>query len=198
MSTLKRVHGYLAEFDGAADLYHAAEHVRDAGYQRWDVHTPFPIHGMDKAMGNPKSILPKLVFVGGMTGTCVAFTLQTLTQTNFWSSIGLGFLQTLAETYPTIVQAKPTDIWTLPAFFPVMFELTILFSAFTTLFGLLALMGLPRLNHPLFASKQFAKFSDDGFFVCIEARDPKFSQEGTKALLEKIGGKNIELVEDEL
>jgi hypothetical protein len=198
MSTLKRVHGYLAEFDGAADLYHAAEHVRDAGYQRWDVHTPFPIHGMDNAMGNPKSILPKLVFVGGMTGTCVAFTLQTLTQTNFWSSIGLGFLQTLAETYPTIVQAKPTDIWTLPAFFPVMFELTILFSAFTTLFGLLALMGLPRLNHPLFASKQFAKFSDDGFFVCIEARDPKFSQEGTKALLEKIGGKNIELVEDEL
>jgi len=198
MSTLKRVHGYLAEFDGAADLYHAAEHVRDAGYQRWDVHSPFPIHGMDKAMGNPKSILPKLVFVGGMTGTCVAFVLQTLTQTNFWSSVGLGFLQKLAETYPTIVQAKPTDIWTLPAFFPVMFELTILFSAFTTLFGLLALMGLPRLNHPLFASKQFAKFSDDGFFVCIEARDPKFSQEGTKALLEKIGGKNIELVEDEL
>ncbi|MCA1963409.1 MAG: DUF3341 domain-containing protein, partial [Prosthecobacter sp.] len=151
MSTLKRVHGYLAEFNGAAELYHAAEQVRDAGYQRWDVHTPFPIHGMDKAMGNPKSILPKLVFVGGMTGTCVAFTLQTLTQTNFWSSIGLGFLQKLAETYPTVVQAKPTDICTLPAFFPVMFELTILFSAFTTLFGLLALMGLPRLNHPLFA-----------------------------------------------
>jgi len=198
MSTLKRVHGYLAEFDGAADLYHAAEEVRDAGYQRWDVHTPFPIHGMDTAMGNPRSILPKLVFVGGMTGTFIAFTLQTLTQTNFWSSIGLGFLQKLAETYPTIVQAKPTDIWTLPAFFPVMFELTILFSAFTTLFGLLALMGLPRLNHPLFASKQFGKFSDDSFFVCIEARDPKFSQEGTKALLEKIGGKNIELVEDEL
>jgi hypothetical protein len=69
---------------------------------------------------------------------------------------------------------------------------------FTTLFGLLALIGLPRWNHPLFASKNFPKFSDDGFFVCIEARDPKFSQEGTKALLEKAGGKNIELVEDEL
>ncbi len=198
MSTLKRVHGYLAQFDSAAALYHAAEQVRDAGYQRWDVHRPFPIHGMDDAMGNPKSILPKLVFVGGITGTCVAFTLQTLTQTNFWSSIGLGFLQTLAETYPTVVQAKPTDIWTLPAFFPVMFELTILFSAFTTLFGLLGLMGLPRLNHPLFASQQFGKFSDDGFFVCIEARDPKFSQEETKSLLEKAGGKNIELVQDEL
>jgi hypothetical protein len=66
------------------------------------------------------------------------------------------------------------------------------------LFGLLALMGLPRLNHPLFASKQFPKFSDDGFFVVIEARDPKFSQEGTKSFLEKIGGKNVELVEDDI
>ncbi|MBK8094642.1 MAG: DUF3341 domain-containing protein [Verrucomicrobiaceae bacterium] len=199
MSTiLKRVHGYLAEFDNVQDLYHAAEQVRDAGYNRWDVHSPFPIHGMDEAMGNPRSILPKFVFIGGITGTTIAFILQTVTQTNFWQSIGLGFIQKIVETYPTVVQGKPTDIWTLPAFFPVMFELTILFSAFTTLFGLLALIGLPRWNHPLFASKRFAKFSDDGFFVCIEARDPKFTQEGTKALLEKAGGKNIELVEDEI
>ncbi len=197
-TTLKRVHGYLAEFDSVQELYHAAEHVRDAGYQRWDVHSPFPIHGMDKAMGVSRSKLPYLVFCGGITGTTVAFILQTITQTNFWSSIGLGFLEKIVETYPTVVQGKPTDIWTLPAFFPVMFELTILFSAFTTLFGLLALIGLPRWNHPLFASKRFPKFSDDGFFVCIEARDPKFSQEGTKSLLEKAGGKNIELVEDEV
>ena len=197
-TTLKRVHGYLAEFDSVQDLYHAAEQVRDAGYSRWDVHSPFPIHGMDTAMGNPRSILPKFVFIGGITGTTIAFILQTVTQTNFWKDIGLGFIQKFVETYPTVVQAKPTDIWTLPAFFPVMFELTILFSAFTTLFGLLALIGLPRWNHPLFASKRFAKFSDDGFFVCIEARDPKFTQEGTKTLLETAGGKNIELVEDEI
>lgn len=198
-TTLKRVHGYLAEFDNVQDLYHAAEHVRDAGYSRWDVHTPFPVHGMDAAMGNTRSILPKLVFCGGITGTTVAFILQTVTQTNFWGqTLGLKFVEDIVETYPTVVQAKPIDIWTLPAFFPVMFELTILFSAFTTLFGLLALMGLPRWNHPLFTSKRFAKFSDDGFFVCIEARDPKFSQDGTKALLEKAGGKNVELVEDEI
>ena len=79
-----------------------------------------------------------------------------------------------------------------------MFELTILFSAFTTLFGCFALMGLPRWNHPLFASKQFKKFSDDTFIVCIEARDPKFHQAETKSFLEQVGGKNIELVEDEL
>jgi hypothetical protein len=180
---LKRVHGYLAEFDNPQDLYHAAEKVRDKGFQRWDVHSPFPIHGMDKAMGNPRSKLPWFVFFGGATGLTIAFLLQYVTQ---------------VLIYPTVVQAKPTDIWTLPAFFPVMFELTILFSAFTTLFGLLGLIGLPRLNHPLFVSKRFAKFSDDGFFVCIEARDAKFSKDGTKAFLEEIGGKNIELVEDEI
>ena len=197
-TTLKRVHGYLAEFDSAKDLYHAAEEVRDAGYSRWDCHTPFPVHGLDAAMGVKRSKLPWFVFFGGITGTTTAFVMQTLTQTNFWSSIGLGFLETIAETYPTVVQSKPTDIWTLPAFFPVMFELTILFSAFTVLFGLLALIGLPRLNHPLFTSKRFAKFSDDGFFVCIEARDAKFAQEGTREFLEKIGAKNIELVEDDI
>jgi hypothetical protein len=182
-TTLKRVHGYLAEFDNPQDLYHAAEKVRDQGYQRWDVHSPFPIHGMDHAMGNPRSKLPWFVFFGGATGLTVAFLMQFLTQ---------------VIIYPTVVQAKPTDIYTLPAFFPVMFELTILFSAFTTLFGLLALIGLPRLNHPLFTSKQFGKFSDDGFFVCIEARDAKFTREGTKSFLEGLGGKNIELIEDEI
>lgn len=192
------MHGYIAEFTSAKELYHAAEHVRDEGYQRWDCHSPFPIHGLDGAMGIQRSKLPWFVFCGGVTGMAVAFTMETLTQTTFWKDIGLGFLQTIAETYPTVVQAKPTHIWTLPAYFPVMFELTILFSAFTTLFGLLAMIGLPRLNHPLFSSKLFAKFSDDGFFVSIEARDAKFSQEGTKALLDKLGAKTVELVEDEI
>jgi hypothetical protein len=196
--TLKRVHGYLAEFDNAQDLYHAAEQVRDAKYSRWDCHTPFPVHGLDHAMGVKRSKLPYFVFCGGITGTLTAFTLENITQTNFFKDIGLGFLQTIAETYPTVVQAKPTDFFTLPAYFPVMFELTILFSAFTVLFGLLAFMNLPRWNHPLFTSQKFAKFSDDTFFLCIEARDPLFSTEGTKALLTGAGAKSIELVEDEL
>jgi hypothetical protein len=195
---LKRVHGYLAEFENAQDLYHAAEQVRDAGYSRWDCHTPFPVHGLDAAMGVTRSKLPYLVFFGGMTGTITAFILENITQTNFFRDIGLGFLQQIAETYPTVVQAKPTDFFTLPAYFPVMFELTILFSAFTVLFGLLAFIGLPRWNHPLFTSQKFGKFSDDTFFVCIEARDPKFSTEDTRGLLEKAGAKTIELVEDVL
>ena len=164
------------------DVFHAAEKVRDAGFTSWDVHSPFPIHGMDDAMGLSRSILPRFVLVGGATGTLTAFTLQYFTQ---------------VVLYPTVVQAKPANIFTIPAFFPVMFELTILFSAFTTLFGCFALMKLPRLHHPLFNSKNFQRFSDDRFFICIEARDPKFSSEKTKAFLETLGGQNIELVEDE-
>lgn len=181
-TTRKRVYGYLAEFKSASALYKAAEKVRDAGFRKWDCHSPYPIHGLDGAMGMKRSILPWLVFFGGASGTLTGFLLAFVTQ------VGI---------YPTVVQAKPVNIFTVPAFFPVMFELTILFSGFTVLFGLLALMKLPRLNHPLFASRQIHRATDDAFFIAIEARDPKFSPDGTKALLEQIGGANIELIEEE-
>ena len=181
-TTVKRVYGYLAEFESASKLYKAAEKIRDAGFVKWDCHTPYPVHGLDDAMGVKRSILPYFVFFGGLTGFITAVSLAYITQ---------------VEIYPTVVQGKPANFFTIPAFFPIMFELTVLFSGFTTLFGLLGLMGLPRLNHPLFASKQFARATDDAFFISIEARDSKFSAEGTKSLLAEIGGKNIELVEDE-
>lgn len=134
-------------------------------------------------MGLGKSSLSWFVFIGGATGTLTAFLLQFLTQ---------------VVIYPTYVQDKPAGITTLPAFFPVMFELTVLFSAFTALFGSMILNRLPRWNHPLFTSEQFSRFSDDAFFICIEARDPQFSKEETRALLKKLGGKGIELIEDEI
>jgi Protein of unknown function (DUF3341) len=180
---IKRVYGYLAEFDSAKKIHHAAEKVRDAGFSSWDVHTPFPIHGMDEAMGLGRSILPRFVLIGGACGTMTAFILQYATQ---------------VLIYPTVVQAKPANIFTTPAFFPVMFELTILFSAFTCLFTCLAMMKLPRLNHPLFNSERFKRFSDDKFFLCIEHRDPKFSREKTKVMLEELGATSVELVEDDL
>ncbi|MEM0897045.1 MAG: DUF3341 domain-containing protein, partial [Verrucomicrobiota bacterium] len=145
--------------------------------------SPFPIHGMDAAMGLKKSILSWFVFFGGATGTLVAFLLQYGTQ---------------VVMYPTYVQDKPANIATLPAFFPVMFELTVLFAAFTCVFGMFILNRLPRLNHPIFASREIHRFSDDAFFMVIEARDPKFSKEGTRDFLQEIGGTNIELIEDEI
>ncbi|MEM7313417.1 MAG: DUF3341 domain-containing protein [Planctomycetota bacterium] len=180
---VKRAWGYVAEFESAQAVYDAAKQMRDEGFKRWDVHSPFPIHGMDAAMGLSRSYLSKLVFCGGLLGTLTALALQFGTQTGL---------------YPTIVQGKPQNLFTMPAFVPVTFELTVLFSAFTVLFGLLAILKLPRLHHPLFGSKTFIKFSDDGFIISVEARDPKFSREGTKEFLESLGATTVELVEEEL
>lgn len=175
----KNLFGYVAEFATASDLYHAAEQVRDKGFRRWDVHTPYPVHGMDHAMGLGKSWLSALVLIGGATGSLLALFMQFFTQVSL---------------YPTVVQDKPTNLFTLPAFFPVTFELTILLSAFATLFGLLVFIMLPRWNHPLFNSKLFSKFSDDGFILVLEARDPKFKREKTREFLEEIGAGQIEEV----
>ncbi|MDA8633062.1 DUF3341 domain-containing protein [Verrucomicrobiales bacterium] len=171
--------GYVAEFSSASELYHAAEKIRDAGFRRWDVHTPYPVHGMDHAMGLGKSWLSAVVLCGGATGSFVALFLQFFTQVSL---------------YPTVVQNKPTNLFTIPAFFPVTFELTILLAAFATLFGLLIFIMLPRWNHPLFNSKLFPKFSDDGFIMVVEARDPKFKKEETRDFLKELGAGGIEEV----
>jgi hypothetical protein len=170
------VHGIAAEFQSARDLYHAAEKVRDAGFKHWDVFSPFPIHGMDQAMGLKQSVLGKFVFIGGLTGFLTAVTLQ------FGTS---SFL------YPLIVAGKPTNLYTVPAFFPIMFELTILFSAFTAVFGMLIMNGLPRLNHALFNWDRFKKVTEDKFFVAIESSDPKFDATAVRDLLESAGGTNV-------
>ena len=134
-------------------------------------------------MGLKKSNLSWYVFIGGATGTLTAFLLQFVTQ---------------VIIYPTFVQDKPDNLSTLPAFFPVMFELTVLFSAFTALFGSMILNRLPEWNHPLFASEQFSRFSDDAFFISIKATDPQFSKDETLKMLKSIGGKSIELIEDDI
>jgi hypothetical protein len=182
MSTVpKRVFGYLAEFEDDSALLNAAEKVRDAGFRRWDCYSPHPVRGLDKAMGMRRSVLPRFALAGGALGALTAFLLAYLTQ---------------VEIFPVTVQGKPSNIFTTAAFIPVIFELTILFSGFLTFFGLLALIGLPRLNHPLFCSHQFHRATDNAFFIAIEARDSNFSSEATKSFLKEIGGKNIELVED--
>ncbi|MEA3210475.1 MAG: hypothetical protein QOE70_3532 [Chthoniobacter sp.] len=181
MAEYRKVYGLGAEFDNAASLMHAAEKIRDTGFTKWDVHTPFPVHGMDKAMGLGKSWLSAAVFVGGVTGLLTAVLLTCI------PSFGL---------YPVIVHGKPYDWRTLPAFFPIFFELTVLFSAFTTVFALLVMNQLPKWYHPVFNWERFKKVTDNGFFVVIEARDPKFSESKTRELLEGIGGQHVTLIHD--
>src|SRR5215469_13005810 len=166
----------IAEFSSAAELYHAAEKVRDKGYRFWDVHSPFPVHGMNKAMGLGRSYLGYIIFCGGFTGFTTAVLLEFIPS---------SFL------YPLIVHGKPVDFFTVPAFFPIMFELTILLSAFTAFFGVFVLNRLPRLHHPLFDYEPFSRVTDDAFFIVIESGDPKFAEAATSEFLEEIGGRGV-------
>ena len=173
------VHAIVAEFDTPAAVYKAAERIRDAGMRKWDVHSPFPIHGIEDAMGVRPTFLPRLVAAMGFAGAGLALTMQ------WW----MNYID-----FPMVVQGKSLNAW--EPFMPVIFELGVLLAAFTSLLGMLALNGLPRWHHPLFSKDRFLEVSDDRFFICIEARDPQFDPMRTKALLEQVGGTNIDLVED--
>ncbi len=177
-----RVYGMAAEYPSASALYEAAKQVRDAGFKRWDVYSPFPIHGMDTAMGLSKSWLSAVVLAGGATGLLTALVLE------FGPSSIL---------YPVIVHGKPTNFWTVPAFFPIIFELTILFSAFAAFIAMLTMNLLPRWNHPMFNWERFKRVTNDGFFLVLEARDPRFSENEVAQLLEKTGGQHITVVHED-
>jgi hypothetical protein len=167
----------LAEFDNPAELLRAAEATRNAGYDRYEVYSPFPIHGMDDAMGLRQSPLGFLVFGVGFCGFLFAIWMQ------WWMG---------AVDYPLVFSGKP--FFSLPPSVPIMFELMVLSSAFTAIIGMFYLNKMPRFFHPIFYSDRFAKVTDDGFFLAIFAWDKKFNVRETKAFLESIGGKNIELV----
>ncbi len=169
--------GALAEFATPADLYHACEGVRDAGYTRWDAHAPFPVHGLERAMGLEASRLPWVVLILAVGGAVAGMGLQ-------------GWVSTTA--YPLVISGKPFFSW--PAFVPVTFELGVLGGALGAVFGMLAINQLPTLYHPLFGSKSFEKASDDGFFLSIESWDPKFDARETVDLLRRLGATQVELV----
>ncbi|RLB49362.1 MAG: DUF3341 domain-containing protein [Deltaproteobacteria bacterium] len=170
---------YLAEFDTTHDVLHAAEKVRDAGFEKWDVHTPFPVHGMDAAMGLSDSKLGLLVFAAGAVGLVGGFAMM----------MGMNGID-----YPIIIAGKPAE--SLPSMIPILFETTVLLSGITAVFGMLALNGLPRHHHPVFYSTRFERGSDDKFFISIEVGDPKFDLEKTRELLASLHPTHLELVEE--
>ena len=171
--------GLLAEFDSVDDVVAAARAVRRAGFLRWDVHSPFPIHGIDFAMGIKPTILPWLVLGAGLTGLAGGLLLQWFTN---------------AFDYPFFISGKP--LFSLPAFIPVTFELTILFASLTAVFGMLILNRLPRLYNPLFKHERFRRVTNDRFFIYIDATDRKFNETETAQLLKEAGAVAIERVED--
>jgi hypothetical protein len=183
-----KMYGLMAEFASPADVLHAAEQVREAGYRWWDCYTPFPVHGLDKAMGVRTTILPIIVFFCGMTGTLLALALQTFT-----NSSGIDWSVIFLHGYPFSISGKP--LLSIPAFIPVTFELTVLLSALGTVGFLLLLNGLPRLYHPVFKSARFARATDDRFFIVIEARDPKFVRTRTEEFMKSLHPISVEALE---
>lgn len=169
--------GLLAEVKTPGALVSAAAKVRAAGYTQWDCYSPFPVHGIDRAMGTKPTILPVLVFGGGITGTGLAILMQ------WWMN---------AWDWPWIVSGKP--YFSLPANIPIAFELTILFAALTAFFGMWALNKLPQVWHPLFRNDRFLKVTNDGFFIAIQADDDKFDREATEALLKDAGATAVDAV----
>lgn len=168
----------LAEYDTPGRILEAARALRKAGYRDFDVHTPYPVHGMDQAMGLGRSIMPFIVLGGGLTGCLGGFFLQ------YWIN---------AVDYPLVISGKPFA--SIPAFIPVTFEMTILLSAFGAVFGMLFWNGLPELYHAIFKSERFARFSSDRFFISVEAGDRCYDAEKTPSLLAEHGGHHIELLE---
>jgi mono/diheme cytochrome c family protein len=168
-------YGLVAEYDSPGSLIQAAEQVRDAGYEKWDSHSPFPVHGIDPAMGIRPTILPVLVFIGGITGTALAILMQ------WWMN---------ADQWQWIASGKP--YFSLPQQIPIAFELTVLLAGFTTFFGLWGLNKLPQVWHPLFKNDRFYRATDDGFFISVESEDPKFDRGATAQLLRDAGATAVE------
>lgn len=170
----------LAEYTDESQLIKAAKVVRDKGFSRWDTYSPYPVHGIDPAMGIKRTRMPWIVLCAALTGLTTAITMQ------WWMN---------AVDYRWLVSGKP--YWSIPANVPIMFELTVLFSALTTFFSMLILNGLPHFSSPLDRVKRFARSTDDRFFVVIEAADPKYDEDDVKKLLEGTDPAAIEIVPED-
>jgi mono/diheme cytochrome c family protein len=165
----------IGQFQTPGELLKAAGEIRQRGFRHWDAHSPFPIHGLEQAMGIRMTILPWLVLGAGLTGVVVAMVMQ------YWTN---------AVHYPLIISGKP--LFSVPANIPVAFELIVLFSALTAFLGALALSQLPQYWHATVSSRSFSRVTNDGFFISLEAKDPLFNEASAGELLESLGATNVE------
>ena len=178
MQTPSSLYGVLAEFDTPDELLAATRGARQAGYRQMDAYTPFPVEGLAEALGFQRTGLPFLVLLGGIVGGIGGYLMQ------YWIA---------AIDYPLNVGGRPLHSW--PSFIPVTFELTILVAALAAVLGMLALNGLPMPYHPLFNVPRFELATRNSFFLCIEARDPKFDRDETRRFLESVKAREVSDVE---
>ncbi len=171
------IYGILARFDNPKALMLAAKKVKDNGFTKFDCHTPYPMHGLDDAMGMKRSILGYIVGVGALGGAALGLLLQ-------WFAS--------AYAYPIVISGKPYFSW--QAYMIITFVTMVLGGALSSLLGMFHLNRMPAYYHPLFNSDQFKRATDDGFFISIESEDKLYDQDNTIEFLKSIGGEDIEVI----
>jgi hypothetical protein len=172
-----KLFGIIASFKTSDELVVATRKAKAEGYTLMDTHTPYPVGETADALGFPKSEMGTVMFIGGLTGAIAGFMMQ------YWDN---------AYGYSLNIGGRPYLSW--PSFIPITFEMMVLTASFSGLFGLMALCGLPQLNHPLFNSPTFDRFSKDRFILSVEAEDPKFDAVRTMAFLQTLGAETVEEV----
>ncbi|HEX3727163.1 MAG TPA: DUF3341 domain-containing protein [Pirellulales bacterium] len=160
------LHGLMAQFATAPEILEATRRAWQAGYREMDAYTPYSVDGLAVALGMKTSRIPSVVFCGGLVGAGAGFFMQ-------FYSMGID--------YPLNAGGRPYNSW--PIFIPITFELLVLVAALSAFVGLLYLNGLPRPHHPVFNVPDFVRASQDRFFLCIEAVDPKFDRDATAQFL---------------
>jgi len=173
------IYGLMAEFDTPAEIVASARQARHAGYRNIDAYSPFPVEGLTEALGAPPTRLPLFVLCGGIAGCLGGFFMQ------YYAAV-IG--------YPLNIGGRPLNSW--PSFIPITFEMTILCAGLTAVIGMLALNGFPKPYNPVFNVSRFEHATQDAFFLCIEASDPKFDRTGTERFLECLRPKGVYVVDN--
>ena len=187
------VYGVIGEYDDVTTVMNAAVKFRDAGFKRWDVYSPFPIHGIDRAMGTKPTILPWIVLVCGLTGMTAGIVLTIFAMATEFEVPFMPWVNGIIG-YPYLISGKPYN--SFPAYIAVIFELTILLSAFGAVFGMFILNKLPMLYNPLLASDRFRRATNDRFYIGVEARDAVFDEDKVTAMLQETGASAVETIEE--
>jgi hypothetical protein len=169
MKPRTELHGLLVEFETPEQILAATRRAREAGFRHMDAYTPYPVEGLAEELGMRRTRVPFIVLIGGLVGAGAGFFMQ------YWS---------MAVDYPMNIGGRPLNSW--PAFIPITFEVMVLVASLSALLGMLFLNGLPQPYHPVMNDPRFGRASQDRFFLCIEATDPRFDRQATRQFLESL------------
>jgi hypothetical protein len=161
------LYGIMAEFGRPEALADAVRAARTAGYTRLEAFSPFPLRDLARELGYRPSPVAWLAAATGLAGALIQYLSQ------YWMN---------AIDYPLNVGGRPLHSW--PAFIPSTLIVAILWAGAAALIGMLLMLRLPRLHHPVFGVPGFERASEDRFFLCIRSDDPLFEPGQARKLLE--------------